>query len=364
MHNVFLDTLLSNNPTAEYFSPLPQTIGIEITNRCSLRCTHCFNNSSPQQAQELTVAQIKTILDEMNEWGVKDLRISGGEPTCHPYFKEIIVLCCEQYGINVSLNSNGVYSTAMLDFLTTSPINHCIISIDGLEKHHDAIRQNGSFKHAMHSCKTLKSANKNVLLSCHVNIDNVGDVSELIALAATFNCDVKIAPIRFLGRACNYTKEALLSADNYYHLVTNITQLRQQFPQISILTDFDILSIASIKTESQRDASKCSCKAGRTMININYDGEIYPCAFFITDEKKFSAGNIQDISITQAWHTAPIFQPFRRQRKAGVCQSCSYYRNSCFAGCPAIAYFATGHLDACDPRCFVSLLESEKISYD
>ncbi len=347
--------ILRHKPVAPYFSATPEVIGIEITGRCPLRCRHCFNHSGPENQQELSLEQIQKILDEMLTWNVQHLRISGGEPTYHRQFKDIIA-ACQRRNITIAMNTNGVYSSTMLDYLKSAPIDLFMISIDGLIANNDAIRGKGVFKRALLSCQELKKAGKQVMLSFHVGAGNQGDVAGLIKEAANIHVDFKVAPIRPIGRAKDHLPNALIAPKDYLRVVQTVIDSRQQYPHINIVTDFDILDETLPASDCHKDPTKASCKAGRTMININYDGEIYPCAFFADEKKTFSAGNIHSISMTQAWQQSTIFTPFRIQQKSAQCQSCHHYQQHCYGGCPAIAYFATSKLDAHDPTCFAELV--------
>ncbi|MGH9935999.1 MAG: radical SAM protein [Blastocatellia bacterium] len=337
-----------------FFSAAPQVVGVEITGRCQLRCRHCFNHSGPDNRRELPVDVIERLLDEMLTWGVRDLRLSGGEPTFHRQFREV-VKACQERGIRIAMNSHGVYSAELLDYLQTAPIDLFFISIDGLEANNDAIRGAGAFRRASHSCRKLRAAGQRVIIAMHVGAGNYQDVSGLIELAAEIGVGVKFSPLRPVGRAIEELPRSLIQPADYLAVVREVSRLRAVYPDIQILTDFDILDGAP-SGDCHRDPNSASCKAGRTMVNINYDGGIYPCAFFVTPEGEFSAGNIYRETVTEVWRRSPVFEPFRIHQKSEVCQSCSHYRRQCVGGCPAIAHFTTGHLDAHDPTCFADLV--------
>jgi radical SAM protein with 4Fe4S-binding SPASM domain len=346
------------HPTAEpYFSDDPADVSISITGRCQLRCHHCFNRSGPENRHELPLPVIERFLDEVVGWGVTALRLSGGEPTHHRQFREVVE-ACRRRGLAIAMNSHGVYPERLLAYLRSAPIAHFLISVDGMEANNDAIRGRGTFRRATHSCGALRAAGRQVTIACHLGSTNVGDVGALVALAAELGVDVKFSPIRPVGRAAEELPGVVLRPEVYLGVVQEITRLRRRYPATRVFTDFDILDGAARGAASGdcgRDPARASCKAGRTMVNVNYDGGIYPCAFFVTPEGEFSAGNIYDVSVAAAWRTSPVFEPFRVHQKSGTCQSCGHYQHACAGGCPAIAHFTTGSLDAHDPTCFATL---------
>ncbi len=346
---------LQRPPTVPFCSEAPQVVGVEITGHCQLRCRHCFNLSGPDNLSELPLDVIVRLLDEMQAWGARQIRLSGGEPTYHCQFREIVA-ACRLREISVVINSHGVYAAPLLEYLRTAPIEQFLISVDGLEPRNDAIRGQGTFRRAVHACQQLQLAGQKVMIGFHVGADNQADLGGLAALAADIGVDVKVAPIRPLGRAAVELPDALIRPRDFLAIVGEVTRLRRQFPHTKLLTDFDILD-GPAAGSCQRDPRAASCKAGRSMVNINYDGGIYPCAFFVTPGGEWSAGNIYRDSVTDVWRSSPIFEPFRAHQKPDACQACAHYQRRCAGGCPAIAYLTAGYLDAHDPTCFAHLIE-------
>lgn len=82
---------------------------LEITSSCNLECPICFAGSGPG-GQHLTWQQCQTAIDRLVEVETQPevLQLSGGEPTIHPNFLEILRYACEQPIDIVMINTNGV----------------------------------------------------------------------------------------------------------------------------------------------------------------------------------------------------------------------------------------------------------------
>jgi radical SAM protein with 4Fe4S-binding SPASM domain len=351
-------TRLDNGTDQPFFSSMPKDVGISITGRCQLRCHHCFNRSGPDVKHELPLEVIERFLNEVASWGVKFLRLSGGEPTFHGQFRQVLD-ACRRRELRVAMNSHGVYRPDLLEYLKTAAIELFMISIDGMEANNDTIRGRGVFQRATHACRELLAAGQRVMICTHIAAGNLADVPALIALAGQMGADIKFSPIRPVGRAAEEMPGAdLTRPEDYHQVVRHISELRPRYPHIKIVTDFDVLDASPVPTgECRRDPGSSSCKAGRTMVNINYDGGIYPCAFFVTPDGAFSGGNIYHQTVGQTWIRSPVFEPFRVQRKSDLCQSCGHYGARCVGGCPAVAHFTSGALDSHDPTCFAHLID-------
>lgn len=83
---------------------------IEVTDRCNLTCPTCYEGSSPSFGRHRTLEEVKTMLDTIvkNEKEPDVVQISGGEPTIHPQFWEIMDYAKSLPIRHLVLNTNGI----------------------------------------------------------------------------------------------------------------------------------------------------------------------------------------------------------------------------------------------------------------
>lgn len=83
---------------------------VEVTDRCNLTCPTCYAGSSPTFGRHRTLEEIKKMLDVIvkNEKEPDVVQISGGEPTIHPQFFEILDYAKILPIRHVMLNTNGI----------------------------------------------------------------------------------------------------------------------------------------------------------------------------------------------------------------------------------------------------------------
>jgi len=341
-----------------YFTAVPERIGVEITNRCDLACRHCFNDSGNGPVQELSLADLMYLFEQVRLMGIEDIRISGGEPTLHPRFSAIVNKAYRR-GLRVSVNTHGLYSSKTRTQVAKLPVERFIISLDGLREVNDSIRGPGVFHRAVDTASWLLRQNLAVTLGVHVTRSAVDDVAGLINLASELGADIKFAPLRPLGRAREFLLDEMLSPSDLYQVVQTVTRSRENHPEIKISTDFDILQ--PILPSVPKFPSQACCPAGRSMLNLNYDGYVYPCAFLVTPQREFAVGHLHEDSLLSLWRESPAFVPFRTLEKDNVCKSCFAYGHTCVGGCVALSYFTSGHLDAHDPTCFIGLVSMRDI---
>ncbi len=82
---------------------------LEITSACNLECPMCFAVSGPG-GQHLTYDDCVRAIDRLVEveGQAEILQLSGGEPTIHPQFQQILSYACDQPIDIVMINTNGI----------------------------------------------------------------------------------------------------------------------------------------------------------------------------------------------------------------------------------------------------------------
>lgn len=93
---------------------------VDLTNRCNLTCPVCFANANAAgYLYEPTVDQIKVMLQALRDERPIDTRVvqfSGGEPTIHPNFIEIVALAKKMGFTHLQAATNGIMFASSLEF--------------------------------------------------------------------------------------------------------------------------------------------------------------------------------------------------------------------------------------------------------
>ena len=99
---------ISGNNRLDVPSPI---VVFNITRRCNLDCLHCYIESEDKQYEgELTLDQIKQVIDSLSTMSVPVLLLSGGEPLAH---KDIftIIEYAKSKNLRIGLSTNGTLIT-------------------------------------------------------------------------------------------------------------------------------------------------------------------------------------------------------------------------------------------------------------
>jgi uncharacterized radical SAM superfamily Fe-S cluster-containing enzyme len=92
---------------------------VEICDYCNLRCPVCYASSGPERQQFRDLREIEKMLDAVvrNEGHPDVVQLSGGEPTVHPKFFEIVELAKARPIKHLMVNTNGVRIAQEEDFV-------------------------------------------------------------------------------------------------------------------------------------------------------------------------------------------------------------------------------------------------------
>ncbi len=113
---------------------------IEITDLCNLACNTCYAGSSPTNGRHRTLEEVKAMLDTIveNEKEPDVVQISGGEPTLHPQFFEILDYAKSLPIRHLMVNTNGTTIAKDFEFAkrlkTYSPDFEIYLQFDSFEE--------------------------------------------------------------------------------------------------------------------------------------------------------------------------------------------------------------------------------------
>jgi len=341
----------------------PSKVYFELTRKCNLNCVYCYNKSNLAFSQELSKEEIFSLLDELKEAGTFEIRFTGGEPTTHKNFFEIIDYA-KKLGFFISLGTNGVWSQETLEKIKKSEIRIIIISLDGPKDYNDSIRGIGTFDKVVSTLKQLRE-NKNLVLkiNCVLTKRNKEYLEDLVKIAVSLGINViNFAPIKLTGRA-NMGQIETLTKEDMFKIVSDITKLRKRY-NIKIQTYFDILDNCDHFSGSLLNQK--SCGAGIEVAAISPFGEVYGCVVSPANEledseakRLFTAGNIKNDKFMDIWLDSPrwVFRDLNKVKNK-KCLTCSFYTKKCFGNCIVESYLNNKKLNSPDPYCFVDILKN------
>jgi radical SAM protein with 4Fe4S-binding SPASM domain len=128
-------------PLLEHPFPSLRYLELQITDSCNLNCRHCYIGEKGEA--ELSLDEIRKVLEEFEKMQGLRLLITGGEPLLHSSFAGINDML-PAFSFRKVLFTNGtLLKEETIERLNVHEIQ---ISIDGLEDSHDLLRGRGTFR--------------------------------------------------------------------------------------------------------------------------------------------------------------------------------------------------------------------------
>jgi cyclic pyranopterin phosphate synthase len=111
---------------------------VSLTDKCNLRCTYCMPAEGVEWLPSqhiLTAEEITKIISILCDLGIKEVRLTGGEPLLRPDIIEIISSISKlENAPEISLTTNGIKLASIANDLAKAGLKRINISLDTLQK--------------------------------------------------------------------------------------------------------------------------------------------------------------------------------------------------------------------------------------
>ncbi|HEU4702845.1 MAG TPA: mycofactocin radical SAM maturase [Conexibacter sp.] len=315
----------------------------ELTYACNLACVHCLSSSGRRDPRELTTAECKAVIDELERMQVFYVNVGGGEPTVRKDFWELLdYAVAHRVGVKFSTNGSRI-TPAIARRLAATDYVDVQVSLDGATAAvNDAVRGSGSYETALRALGALAEAGmRDVKLSVVFTRENAGQLDAFKALADAHGAQLRLTRLRPSGRGADVWDALHPTADQQRALHGWLLEHGER-----VLTGDSFFHLAAY---GEALPGLNLCGAGRVVCLIDPVGDVYACPFAIHDA--FLAGNVRGLGGFEAvWRDSPLFAQLRGPQSGGACASCGFY-DSCRGGCMAAKFFTGLPLDGPDPEC-------------
>ena len=326
-------------------------VQLEITNKCNLRCVHCYTKSGEKRPKELTFKELKRLIDELANLGVAEISLSGGEPLLRKDFVKIAKYI-KKYDIDLTLNTNGtLLNKNKVQTLTDLKFDFVSVSIHGNNpKIHNQITQSlNSYEKAINGIKILKSEGVRVGITAAITNLNINEISLIFEKSLELGVD-SFYTFRFLpiGRGKMYSKELEITPKQHKMLLETLRE-KEKKCNVRLAVQAPFFFEGDIQ-----ESNIITCMAGKNICSVTCTGDVLGCAGL--RDQELVAGNIRKRRFTDIWHNSSILNILRRRNFAqeieGFCRKCEY-NYICKGGCRATTYTYTGNIFGSDPTCWM-----------
>lgn len=319
-------------------------IVVAVTGRCNFACKFCYSNSTSAQVQSISYGTLCSIFHQAKKMGVQIIAISGGEPFLHKDIFKILKSAKKACPI-LMLSTNGFFiDKDVAHKLRLIGVDNVQLSIEGKEEVNDELRGvKGAFKKAISALKYLRNENIDVTITPTIQRENFDNIYYIWRLAKKYGADISIKRMIETGRADTL---ANITPEKYKKLYDFAVEENKKNQKSKIFIHCDPLRVLYKNTE-EIDLSRFSgCVAGKALLYIKYNGDVYPCS-----KLPIKCGNIYEEKLKNIFlNSETIKQLTNREDLKGKCRDCMYYM-AC-GGCRASAYAKYNDYMTEDPLCW------------
>lgn len=310
---------------------VPYGGSLEVTNRCNLRCAHCYLGHKrilkSSTKQELKTDKIHLILNEITEAGCLDLLITGGEPLIRKDFPDIYQHAKEN-GLVVTVFTNATLVTDEITRLFSEfPPLTVEVTLYGAsaETYEKITGVRGSFEMCIYGIERLINSGVDLRLKTMLMSLNSHEFHEIRDMATSygvrFRLDPAISPM-LDGNAS--PTELRLTPDE---------AVTQEFSDPERLENW--ISFYERFRDTSATDLLYDCGAGLSSFYIDACGSLRPCLMTGHYGYDLTSG-----SFMEGWYD--VISSIRK-RKAPSGFACKNCRDYLFCGCcPGFFFLETG----------------------
>jgi MoaA/NifB/PqqE/SkfB family radical SAM enzyme len=259
---------------------MPTWMTIGVTFRCQCRCVHCYAFGRFDEGRdELTTAQVKTLLDEARSLGVLKVAFAGGEPLLR---EDIVELVAHGHGLGLltRLSTNGLLLTRDTVLrLKEAGLTMCGVSVDDAEAAvHDRLRGLAGL-HA----KAIQGMD---------NLAEAGILCEILTYASKRNVPGGLKKIFALGKehgAASVFAFFPAAAGRWNDAFAQLLNDEEK-NQVWALQD-----LRCVHVDVPGPRLTC-CMFEKSLLYVSAYGDVTPCPFV-----PYAMGRVQEHTLSEIW---------------------------------------------------------------
>lgn len=328
------------------------TIYIYLTDRCNLKCRHCwitpaYINANRNTSSEVDIKYFKKTIIDAKSIGLNCVKLTGGEPFLKDDILDLVDFL-HLHDITIDIETNGTFlNKEIVEKLKENSVNQVSVSLDGASaEQHELIRGvTGCYQKSLNGLSLLTETGIETQIIMSLYGGNTSDIEKLADIASGMGVgSLKINPIMPTGGGKDlFRNEENLSIRELINIDRWIEE--ELIPKYDMDIYFDIpTGLKSLKSITTSQLHECDIL---NIIGILSNGNISLCGIGQT-ETDLVMGNIVRDDIRSVWSNHPLLEKLRNdlpKNLEGICDRC-IFKFRCLGACRASAYSLTGDLNS------------------
>ncbi len=367
----FMKTLVEDTPIGPARKPPGPVVIWNLVRRCNLTCKHCYSISADKDFPgELDTQQVFDVMDDLKQFHVPVLILSGGEPLLRPDIFDISHHA-KSMGFYVGLSSNGtLIDDNNIKQIAEVGYDYVGISIDGIKKTHDYFRRReGAFEEAMRGIELCKQHGIKVGMRFTLTQDNAHELPDILHLMREHDIDkFYLSHLNYAGRGNKNRK------DDVFHKMTRtamdllfdtcLDYINIGNPKEFVTGNNDADGVYLLQWANKHFPDKLNelrtrleqwggNSSGVNIANIDNLGNVHPDTFWWN----YDLGNVKQRPFSDIWQDVsdPLMAGLKSSPRPllGRCAVCTQQK-ICGGNTRVRAYQLTGNPWEEDPACYLT----------
>jgi radical SAM protein with 4Fe4S-binding SPASM domain len=248
--------------------------------RCPLSCSHCYLSPHPS-IPELSLADATAILKKLQTAGVLFLTLTGGEPTLHPQFFEIVE-AAQAMRFALRLYTSGFLSSETARRVIASGFGKIDVTVTGIDDAHDRIVQlPGAYRRLRECLDAFAASGQRTLIKTTLLKSNSDHIDSIRRLAESYGFEFQVG--FFIG-GCATGCDPVRDGSEFAPDDSTVERLMRNEIEAGRLS----------RSASDPDEALL-CGAGRFTWTIAPNGDVFPCSIFRLRCGNLAAQTVSDI---------------------------------------------------------------------
>lgn len=265
-----------NYDTTPYLPKFPVTLGIELVNRCNLKCVMCYTEHHGKRKTTLDEAAIQKVLDECRDNGLPAFVVGlAAEPLLYKGVRDVLRQAKAAGIMDIFLGTNGtLLDEELAEFLVEEQIERIEISVDA------ATRE---------TYRKIRGKDEFDLVT--------GNIERLLAVKAARGSRFPIVRLCFCIQGPNIgERRAFLERWKGRVDYIDFQRLVDHGGLTTLIETGDMPGLDEIKLESTY------CAYPFNSLHVYSDGNVAPCCAYFGKNKDMILGNVRDTSLVEMWN--------------------------------------------------------------
>ncbi|WP_419596833.1 heme d1 biosynthesis radical SAM protein NirJ [Thiolapillus sp.] len=367
----YMKEILDPKPLGPKRNPPGPVVIWNLIRRCNLTCKHCYSISADTDfPNELSTEQVFGVMDDLKQFGVPVLILSGGEPLLRPDIFDIAHRA-KDMGFYTALSTNGtLIDDSNIEKIADVGFDYLGISIDGIRETHDKFRRKeGAFDASLAALRRCHDLGIKVGLRFTMTQDNAAELPQLLQLMDDEGIDkFYFSHLNYAGRGNKNRKDdthfktTRWAMDLLFERTMEDVKKGRNTEFVTGNNDADgVYLLQWVKRHYSEQAEHIQARleqwggnsSGVNISNIDNQGRVHPDTMWW----HYDLDNVKERPFSEIWQDTsdPIMAGLKQHPRpvTGRCGKCAYL-NICNGNTRVRALQLTDDPWAEDPACYLS----------